>query len=180
MGSHSYGITFIWDHIHMESHSYGITFIWDHIHMGSHSYGITFIWDHIHMGSHSYGITFIWDHIHMGSHSYGITFIWDHIHMGSHSYGITFIWNHIHMGSHSYRRTAYCIWSVISPISKLSRLSSSQRLFCHAPLKRNRLDWDWKMRLNATPNAMNSTLNSINVCSTFDSDFIRLFCKRAL
>ena len=24
--------------IHMGSHSYGITFIWDHIHMGSHSY----------------------------------------------------------------------------------------------------------------------------------------------
>ena len=26
--------------IHMGSHSYGITFVWDHIHMGSHSYDI--------------------------------------------------------------------------------------------------------------------------------------------
>ena len=42
----AFGVSFL--------HSYGITFIWDHIHMGSHSYVIAFIWDHIHMGSHSY------------------------------------------------------------------------------------------------------------------------------
>jgi len=33
--------------------------------------------------------------------------------------------------------TAYCIWSVISPISKLNRLSSPLRLFGHVPLKRD-------------------------------------------
>ena len=76
--------------------------------MGSHSYGITFIWDLIHIDVQpiAFGVSFL--------HSYGITFIWDHIHMGSHSYGISFIWDLIHMGSRSYRRTAYCIWSVIS------------------------------------------------------------------
>ena len=36
--------------------------------------------------------------------------------------------------------TAYCIWSVISPISKLNRLFRSSRLFCRVPLKRDQFD----------------------------------------
>jgi len=36
--------------------------------------------------------------------------------------------------------TACCIYSVIPLISKHSRLSSSLRLFCHVPLKRDELD----------------------------------------
>jgi len=39
--------------------------------------------------------------------------------------------------------TAYCIWSIISPISTLNRLSSSLRLIRHVPLKRDELDWEW-------------------------------------
>jgi len=37
------------------------------------------------------------------------------------------------------RGTAYCIWSVISPISKLNRISSSLCLFCRIPIKRDQL-----------------------------------------
>ena len=41
--------------------------------------------------------------------------------------------------------TAYCIWRVMSPISSLYQLSSPLRLFCHVPLKRDQLDWDWRI-----------------------------------
>ena len=71
-----------------------------------------------------------------------------------HSYGITFIWDHIHMGSHSYRRTAYCIWSVISSVSNLNRWSRSLGLFCHVPVKRDPWDSDWRLRMDDTPNAI--------------------------
>ena len=40
---------------------------------------------------------------------------------------------------------AYCIWSVISQISKLNRFCTSPRLFCHIPLKQDQFDWDWRM-----------------------------------
>jgi len=50
-------------------------------------------------------------------------------------------------------RTAYCIWSVISPISALNRLPSSLGLFYHVPLKRDQVHWDWRIRLNDTPHA---------------------------
>ena len=53
--------------------------------------------------------------------------------------------------------TAYCIWIEVSPFLKLNRLSSSFCLFCHVPLKRDQLDWDWRMRLNDTPNAIGCT-----------------------
>jgi len=41
--------------------------------------------------------------------------------------------------------TAYCIWSVASPISKLNRWCSSLYLFCHVPLKRNQLHWERRL-----------------------------------
>jgi len=44
--------------------------------------------------------------------------------------------------------TAYCNRSVISPITKLHRLSISLCHFSHVPLERNQLDWDWRIRLN--------------------------------
>jgi len=44
--------------------------------------------------------------------------------------------------------TAYCVWSIISPISKLNdRLFSFLRLFCYVPLKRDQLGCDSRMRL---------------------------------
>ena len=49
---------------------------------------------------------------------------------------------------------AYCIWRVVSPIFSLKQLSSSLRLFCHVPLKRDPLDWDWGIWLNDTPHAI--------------------------
>jgi len=51
------------------------------------------------------------------------------------------------------RVTACCIWSVISPISALNRLPSSLGLFYHVPLKRDQVHWNWRIRLNDTPNA---------------------------
>ena len=53
--------------------------------------------------------------------------------------------------------TAYCIWSVISSISNLNRESNSLGLFCHVPLKRDQGDWDWRLSLNDTPNAIGCT-----------------------
>ena len=44
------------------------------------------------------------------------------------------------------RCTAYCILSVISWISNLSRTSSSLRLLCHVPLKRDQCDSDSRSR----------------------------------
>jgi len=58
--------------------------------------------------------------------------------------------------------TAYCIWGVISPIPKLNRSSSSPRLCCHVPLKRDQLDWDWRMRLNDTPNIIGCKTGLVN------------------
>jgi hypothetical protein len=67
---------------HMASHTYGVTYIWRHIHMA-----------HIHMASHTHGVTYTWRHIHMASHTYGVTYIWRHIHMASHTSGVTYIWH---------------------------------------------------------------------------------------
>ena len=53
--------------------------------------------------------------------------------------------------------TFYGSWSVISPISKLNRVSSSLRLFFHVPLKRDQFDWNWRISLNDTPNAIGCT-----------------------
>jgi len=50
--------------------------------------------------------------------------------------------------------TAYCIWIVISSFSNLNRWSNSLRLFYHVPLKRDQGDWDWRLRLNDTPNTI--------------------------
>jgi len=50
--------------------------------------------------------------------------------------------------------TAYCIWSIISSISNLIRCSTSLGLFGHVPLKRDQGDWDWRLGLNDTPNAI--------------------------
>jgi len=62
--------------------------------------------------------------------------------------------------------TSCYIWSVISPIFKLNRLSSSLRLFGHFPLKRVQLDWDWRMRLNDTPNAIGCTISKCDACAS--------------
>jgi len=50
--------------------------------------------------------------------------------------------------------TAYCVWSVVSSVSNLNRWSSSLGLFHHVPLKRDQGDWDWRLRLHDTPNAI--------------------------
>ena len=81
--------------------------------------------------------------------------------------------------------TAYCICSVISPISKPNRLSSSLRLFCHVPLKRDKCDWDWRLRLNDTSDAIVCMgwlplVGSIKSRSLLQNivSFIGLFCQR--
>jgi len=53
--------------------------------------------------------------------------------------------------------TAYCIWSVISSFPNLNRWSSSLGLFYHVRLKRDQGDWNWRLRLNDTPNAIGCT-----------------------
>jgi len=45
----------------------------------------------------------------------------------------------------------------ISSLSNLNRQSNSLGLFYHVPLKRDRRDWDWRLRLNDTPNAIGCT-----------------------
>jgi len=49
--------------------------------------------------------------------------------------------------------TAYRVWSVIRSISNVNRWSSSLGHFCHSLSKRDQRDWDWRLRLNDTPNA---------------------------
>jgi len=53
--------------------------------------------------------------------------------------------------------TAYCIWSVISSFSNLIRSSSSLGFFYHVPLKRDQGDWDCRLRLHDTSNAIGCT-----------------------
>jgi len=53
--------------------------------------------------------------------------------------------------------TAYCIWSVISSFSNLHSCSSSLGLLCHVPLKRDQGDWDSRLRLHVTPDAIGCT-----------------------
>jgi len=67
-----------------------------------------------------------------------------------------YIWIHLFTG--------YCVWSVIPPISKFNRLSSSQRLFCHIPLRRDQLDWDWWFRFNNSPIATACIHIYIHIC----------------
>ena len=60
---------------------------------------------------------------------------------------------------------AYCIWSVISSFSNLNRGSSSPNLFYSVSLKRDQGYWDWRLRLNDTPNAIGCIfLHSYMVC----------------
>ena len=59
---------------------------------------------------------------------------------------------HMHM-----LHTAYCIRSVISSFSNLNRRSGPLGLFYYVPLKRDQGDWDWRLRLNDTPNAIGCT-----------------------
>ena len=47
--------------------------------------------------------------------------------------------------------------SVISWFSNLNRWSSCLDLFGHVPLKRDQWDWDWKLRLSDSPNAIGCT-----------------------
>ena len=65
---------------------------------------------------------------------------------------------------------AYCIWSVISSFSNLNQCSSSIGLFCHVLLRRDLWDWDWRLRLNCTPNAIcRLYIVKCLQCSTFSS-----------
>jgi len=50
--------------------------------------------------------------------------------------------------------TVYFIWSAISSFSNLNWCSSSPGLFYHVPLKRDRGDWDWRLRWNVTRNTI--------------------------
>jgi len=54
-------------------------------------------------------------------------------------------------------RTAYCIWNVISSLSYLNWCSSCRCLLCYVPLERNHRDWEWRIRLHDTSNAIACT-----------------------
>ena len=58
--------------------------------------------------------------------------------------------------------TAYYMRSVIFPFTNLYRWFSSLGLFYRVPLVRDQGDWDWRLRLNDTPNAIGCT-TEINV-----------------
>jgi len=60
------------------------------------------------------------------------------------------VMSHSHFNSH----TAYCIWNVKTWFSNFNHWSSSPSLFYHVPLKRDQGDWDSRLRLNDTPNAI--------------------------
>jgi len=92
----------------------------------------------------------------------------------------TVLWINVWYVSHRYFApyvcTAYCIWSVISAFSNLNRWSNSLGLFYHVPLNRDQGDWDWRLRLNDTPNATGCiicvshilcTLTMCNMCLTY-------------
>jgi len=53
-----------------------------------------------------------------------------HAHSKSH-YVYIHLYIHVYTHVYTYIYTAYCIWSVISPISKVNRWSSSLGLVCH-------------------------------------------------
>ena len=59
--------------------------------------------------------------------------------------------------------TAYCFGSAISWFSNLNWWSSSLGLFSHVPLKRDQGDWDWRLRLTNTPNAIGCTSMAYHV-----------------
>jgi len=117
---HSYGITFIWDHIHMGSHSYGISFIWDLIQC---IWGIIrfewcpkcdmnvipYEWDPIWMRSHMNEIPYECDPIWTWSHMNVIPYEWDPIWMWSHMNVIPYecdpiwIWSHMNVIPYEWR-----------------------------------------------------------------------------
>jgi len=55
---------------------------------------------------------------------------------------------------------ACCIWNVMYQNSSLNPWFTSLGLFCHIPLKKDPWDWDWRLRLNDTPNASDYTWNT--------------------
>jgi len=70
----------------------------------------------------------------------------------------------------AYSGTAYCIWRVISSISNLNPCSSSLGFFCHVPLKRDQGDWNWKLRLDDTANAIDCT--AYRVAKTYKASIV--------
>jgi len=77
-----------------------------------------------------------------------------------------FAYNSEWISSSSFPGTACCIWSVISPIPKLNRWSSSLRLLCHVPWTKDQLDWDWRFRLNDTATHCNTLQHTATHCNT--------------
>jgi len=63
------------------------------------------------------------------------------------------------MSEATHTSTTCWIWSVISSFSILNRWSSPLGLFYHDSLKRDQGDWDWRLRINHTPNATGCTLH---------------------
>jgi len=69
-------------------------------------------------------------------------YVYVHTHMYTyiHMYICMYLHAHICMYMDIYILTTYCIWSVISSFSNLTRRSSSLGLFYHVPLKRDQDD----------------------------------------
>ena len=65
--------------------------------------------------------------------------------------------------------TAYCIWSVISSILILhpSRWTSSLSLCHHVPSKIDPEDWNWRLRLNDTPNTIGCSFTNVRTLVIF-------------
>ena len=72
---------------------------------------------------------------------------------------IHIIWRTIYV--HLYH-IKYSLWHVGCHFLNLESQSISNflGLFCHVPLKRDQWDWDWRFRLNDTPNSIGCTWNT--------------------
>jgi len=79
------------------------------------------------------------------------------------------LWMAISWNGYFFISTAWCIWSVIPAISNVNRCSNSLGLLCHVSFKKDQGDWDWRLRLNNTPNAIGC---SLKVDSLFESQYI--------
>jgi len=69
---------------------------------------------------------------------------------------VPFLWVSIHgvcvSRIHKIQPIAFGVW--FFPFSNLNQRSIALGFFRHVPLKRDQGDWDWRLRLNDTPNAI--------------------------
>ena len=161
---------------HMDESGHTYQWVWSHIWMShithmNESYH-TYEWVTFHTDARTQLVTCLFT-TRAGSMSTIVAVTGTHFHFLSISFHSYFL---------SYWSTAYCIWSVFSWISNLNPIAlevsflhlnhlechffnlesqsiiyvsrNVSRSFGHVPVKRDQGDWDWRFRLNDTPNAI--------------------------